>query len=85
MFPCLSRHSSPLFQPSIAGTNDCCGSISHLELAEDVGDVIAHCFGAQHKFGGNIGILRALCDKVENRGVGVALGDQRQKLALALC
>jgi hypothetical protein len=61
----------PLCQPGIAGTNDRLGSTSNLQLAEDIGDVVAHCLWTQHQL-------------FSNRRVGVALCDERQNLTLTL-
>src|SRR5258706_6237582 len=58
-------------QPRVARTNDGLRPACHLQLAKDVGDVIAHGLAAQHKLFGN-------------RGVGVALRDEGQDLALTL-
>ena len=62
----------PNLYPSLASADDGLGSISHLELAKNVRDMVTNCLWTEYEL---------LC----NRGVGVALGDQRQKLALALC
>src|SRR5439155_10728164 len=46
--------------------------VGHLELAQDVGDMVAHGFGAQHEAGGDFGVLLALGDQVEDLPFAVA-------------
>src|SRR6516162_4593307 len=57
---------------SVARTNDRLGAASHLELGEDVGDMVAHRLGAERQFFGD-------------GGVGVALRDELEHLTFALC
>jgi hypothetical protein len=51
---------SVLSQASLARADDGLCAVGHLEFAQDVGDVIAHRFGAQHEAGGDLGVLMAL-------------------------
>src|SRR4051794_15385913 len=62
----------PESKAGVPRANDSLCSIRHLELAQDVGDVIAHGFRAEYQFAGNIGIPGALRDHVENLSLAIA-------------
>src|SRR5712691_3598100 len=60
-----------LIQPGLSSADHSLRSISHLELAEDVRDVVAHR-------------LQTQAQAVSNLRVGAPLSDQDQDLALAV-
>ena len=48
------------FQPRLPGFDDGLGAVGDLQLAEDVGDVVAHGLGAEGELPGNLVIVHAL-------------------------
>ena len=56
-------------QASIAGAQNRLRPVSHLELAKDIGDMVAHCFQADRELAGNLWILLA----AHNQGQHLAL------------
>src|SRR5207248_4273811 len=64
--------SSVLAQASLARANYGCAPISHLEFAQDVCDMVAHCLGAQHEPSGDVRVLVALRDQVEDFSLAIA-------------
>jgi hypothetical protein len=67
----LFGHYDSVTQAGFARSNDRPCSVRYLEFAKDAGDMIADRFRAHHK-------------ALRDRSVVVALGNQRQDLALAL-
>lgn len=61
-----------LAEACVAPPDDGVGTISHLELTEDIGDVIAHRLWAEDKAIGDLRVARALGDEVENLALAVA-------------
>lgn len=57
---------SYLAQPRIPRTDDCLGAICHLQFAENIRDVIAHCFEAENQLFSNLLICMSLSDQGQN-------------------
>jgi len=70
-------------QASISCANHCLCSISYLQLAEDVGDVVLHGLDAEGETLSNGGVAFALCDQVKD--VPFALGQLGEAMAEAVC
>ena len=63
-------------QPSFAGTDDGVRTVCHLQLGEDVGEVIGYSLGADIETCGDLGIAMTPSDKVENLALtGAELGE----------
>src|SRR5690349_19088076 len=54
-----------LAQARLAATDDRLRPVGHLELAKNVRDVIAHRFGTEHQFIGDIAVAGPLRDEIE--------------------
>ena len=55
-----------LSQSSLPGSKHRLRAINHLQLAEDVGDVVAHRLGAEHQFFSNLRVAFAQCDQSQD-------------------
>ena len=64
--PRRSGATSVAAETCLPGLDDCRGSVGHLELGEDVRDVVAHGFEADHKFVGDRRVAFACSDHLEH-------------------
>src|SRR5262249_39146327 len=71
-----SRRSCRLTQPRVPRADDRLRTISYLQLAEDVRDMIAHRFQAERELLGDLRVAAALRDQREH--LRLALGQLRE-------
>src|SRR5258706_4824679 len=65
----------------IARTQNRLGAVGDLQLAQDIADVVAHRFGAQHQPRRDVGIRRSLRDQREDFALALAqLREERRQL-----
>jgi hypothetical protein len=71
-----NRYQTPciigLAKSCVSRTHNRLRTISDLQLAQDVGDVVSHCFGAQHQPGCDLCICRSLRDQVQDFSLATA-------------
>src|SRR5262249_61107388 len=56
----------------LASADDGLGAVGHLQLADDIGHVVAHGLRAEHQSVGDLAVARALGDEIEYLALAVA-------------
>src|SRR5262249_41771723 len=59
-------------QPRLSGTNDSMRPVGHLQLADDVGNIVAHRVWTKDETGGDLRIFGTLCQQVKYLALALA-------------